>query len=99
YESVRVRADAACISRAEMVYERLRQGKSIYSPLSHLWRVFGGAALISLTSFILLFIGAFVGGMLSAGVLAGSALLSLLLSSLAYQIQRSEERRGGQEWR
>lgn len=89
YESVRVRADAACISRAEMVYERLRQGKSIYSPLSHLWRVFGGAALITLTTFILLFIGAFVGGMLSAGVLAGSALLSLLISTLAYQIQRA----------
>jgi aerotaxis receptor len=56
YESVRTKADPNIIRRAEHVYERVNQGKPPYSSTDRLWSKFGSSVLITLVSWILLFL-------------------------------------------
>ena len=88
YESVRVKPDAACITRAAQVYERLQAGKSIYSPLAHLWSRFSNAILTFISSLLLLCIGSFLSGLFSSSVFPGLIIISGLISTLVYQFQR-----------
>ena len=87
YESVRVKPDAACITRAAQVYERLQAGKSIYSPLA-LWSRFSNAILTFISSLLLLCIGSFLSGLFSSSVFPGLIIISGLISTLVYQFQR-----------
>lgn len=51
YESVRVKADAAAVKRAEQVYARLKAGKSAGNPLEQIWHKCSTATFIALITF------------------------------------------------
>src|SRR5690606_33661311 len=75
YESVRVKADPEVIKRAEVVYERINQGKAPYSALEKYWSLFGNAAIITIASWILLSLAS---GLFSA-FSTGNSLINLVI--------------------
>src|SRR5690606_10669001 len=78
YESVRVKADAEVIARAERVYARIMAGKKIYSPFERLWHQWGSSLVFLAIIFIVLLGGSY----LSNGLSGTSALGLLGLSAL-----------------
>ena len=60
YESVRIKADAAIVRRAETVYSRLNQGKSAWSYPEKLWADYGTGVLLTFTSWLLMAIVAVI---------------------------------------
>ncbi|HTF96573.1 MAG TPA: PAS domain-containing methyl-accepting chemotaxis protein [Cellvibrio sp.] len=60
YESVRVKADAAIVRRAETVYSRLNEGKPAWSYPEKLWADYGTGVLLTFTSWLLMAIAAVI---------------------------------------
>ena len=71
YESVRVRADAAVIKRAEKVYARLQANKPVCPLPEKLVHSWGATALTALLSFSVLLAVCFTSGKLTAGWIFG----------------------------
>ncbi len=89
YESVRVKADQDRIKRAERVYERIQQGLDCNSLTEKIWGQWGNALIISLISFVVMSLIAFISGTPSLGLMAGLALASLTIGFSAHQIHLS----------
>lgn len=79
YESVRVKADAEHIRRAEAVYARIQQGQPIYPLWEKLWSQWGNALSVALLSFAVMGFIAFVTGELSLKVTLSLALGALFI--------------------
>lgn len=90
YESVRIRADADVIKRAEKVYARLQANKPIYSlpeKLAHSW---GSAAITALLSFLVLLAICFTAGKLTAGWIFGLLAISVLFGAASRWIHQQK---------
>jgi aerotaxis receptor len=82
YESVRVKADAEVIARAERVYARIMAGKKIYSPFERLWHQWGSSLVFLAIIFIVLLGGSYLSNGLSGTSALGLLGLSALLGSV-----------------
>jgi aerotaxis receptor len=60
YESVRVKADADTIARAEKVYARIRAGKNIYSPFERFWQRWSATIYTAIATYIVLLMAGFM---------------------------------------
>jgi len=90
YESVRAKADPTIVKRAEKVYARLQQGKSIYSPLEKIWHVFGcGIQATAITAVLLLCWMGLTAGV-TASTLTGIAFISVLVGAVSHLIARQK---------
>jgi len=79
YESVRAKADPTVVRRAELVYQRLNQGKPPYSAFEKLWSQFGSSTLIALTSWILFIISISVLASLSVTSVIAAAAIAIII--------------------
>jgi aerotaxis receptor len=86
YESVRVKPDAQVVARAEMTYQRINKGQSIF-PAGLIWRQRVGAQLpVWLALFALLMVSAGVASALSVAVLVASLCISTVLAFVSYLV-------------
>jgi aerotaxis receptor len=88
YESVRVKADPEVIKRAEVVYERINQGKAPYSALEKYWSLFGNAAIITIASWILLSLTSGLFGAFSTGNSLINLVIGLVLGGTSHLVQQ-----------
>lgn len=89
YESVRAKADPTIIRRAELVYERLNQGKPPYSAFEKLWSQFGNSALITLASLILLLITSALFASLSLTAVVTAIVVACIIGGTAQVLQQN----------
>lgn len=100
YESVRVKADARVVARAEKVYQRINQGKSPYSLLEKWWSIWASSCLLSMAVFAAMLIAGFFSDGNDASSLACSAILAVVVGIISFFIHRArvsqslEEARG-----
>ncbi len=89
YESVRAKADTNVVRRAEIVYERLNQGKAPYSVLEKLSSQFSGSAIVALTSWVLLLIATSVFSSLSIAAAIATAVIAIITGGTAQVLQQN----------
>jgi aerotaxis receptor len=85
YESVRAKADPNVVRRAELVYQRLNQGKPPYSAIEKYWSQFGNSLQIALISWILVVIANSLVTSLSSGSVIAATVTAIILG-LATQL-------------
>ncbi|ACE86076.1 methyl-accepting chemotaxis protein [Cellvibrio japonicus] len=88
YESVRAKADETIRRRAEVVYNRLNQGKPAYSALEKLWHLWGNSLLIALGAWVLLLLTTLLTGSLSLNTGLALVLPALLIGFVAHVMQQ-----------
>ncbi|MEN0037665.1 MAG: PAS domain-containing methyl-accepting chemotaxis protein [Cellvibrio sp.] len=89
YESVRVKADQTVIRRAEVVYERLNQGKSPYSAFEKFWGQMGSGLLNAVATWILLLITTAIFSTFSLGAVAITAGVAVIVGVITQLLQQS----------
>ncbi len=84
YESVRVKADEAVIRRAELVYQRLNQGKPACSTLSKLWSSWSTSLTLAALLLVALEGGLGLLGALNQNLALGLIPFTLMAGALHY---------------
>ncbi len=87
YESVRVKADAERVRRAEAVYRRIQQGLPICALWEKLWSLWRNAIGIAFISFVVLAVIGLLTASLSITLWLGLLLASLAIGISGHQIQ------------
>lgn len=99
YESVRAKADVNVVRRAELVYERLNQGKPAYSALEKSWSQFGGSILVALASWLLLMLAVGVFASLTFASIAAVSVIAIVTGASAQIVQQNRIAQALQEAR
>ncbi|MCP4392402.1 MAG: methyl-accepting chemotaxis protein [Gammaproteobacteria bacterium] len=79
YESVRVHPDRACVERAEMVYNRIQQGKSAIPPLQQWWHRLSGFTYCAGVVLMLMLVNTFVWSELSWSTTVTAVISALIV--------------------
>nr|WP_323814844.1 PAS domain-containing methyl-accepting chemotaxis protein [Cellvibrio sp. NN19] len=99
YESVRTKADADVVRRAERVYDRLNQGKSPYSTAEKLWSQFGSSLSIAFISGILLLIATGIIASPSTSSVIAAVVIALIIGGANQVLQQGRIAQALQEAR